>query len=51
VKRAHQAGVPAVHLSSKTHEDPAALDAEKEFVVETFAEIANGHIRLVADTD
>jgi phosphoribosylglycinamide formyltransferase 1 len=25
--RARQAGVPAVHLSSRTHEDPAALDA------------------------
>jgi phosphoribosylglycinamide formyltransferase 1 len=27
LRRARQAGVPAVHLSSKTHEDPAALDA------------------------
>ena len=27
LKRARQAGVEAVHLSSKTHEDPAALDA------------------------
>jgi phosphoribosylglycinamide formyltransferase 1 len=25
--RARRSGVPAVHLSSKTHEDPAALDA------------------------
>jgi phosphoribosylglycinamide formyltransferase-1 len=28
LRRARQAGVMAVHLSSKTHEDPAALDAE-----------------------
>src|SRR5918993_2216957 len=27
LRRARQAGVQAVHLSSKTHEDPAALDA------------------------
>jgi phosphoribosylglycinamide formyltransferase-1 len=27
LRRARQAGVPAVHMSSKTHEDPAALDA------------------------
>jgi phosphoribosylglycinamide formyltransferase 1 len=27
LRRARQAGVPVVHLSSKTHEDPAALDA------------------------
>jgi phosphoribosylglycinamide formyltransferase 1 len=27
LKRARQAGVQAVHLSSRTHEDPAALDA------------------------
>jgi phosphoribosylglycinamide formyltransferase 1 len=27
LRRARQAGVEAVHLSSKTHEDPAALDA------------------------
>ena len=26
LRRARQAGVQAVHLSSKTHEDPAALD-------------------------
>ena len=27
LRRARQAGVPALHLSSKTHQDPAALDA------------------------
>src|SRR4029450_10016044 len=27
LRKARQAGVQAVHLSSKTHEDPAALDA------------------------
>jgi len=27
LRRARQAGVPTVHLSSKTHPDPAALDA------------------------
>jgi phosphoribosylglycinamide formyltransferase-1 len=27
LRRARQAGVPAVHLSAKTHEDPTALDA------------------------
>jgi len=27
LRRAHQAGIQAVHLSSKTHGDPAALDA------------------------
>jgi phosphoribosylglycinamide formyltransferase 1 len=27
LRRARQAGVQAVHLSPKTHEDPAALDA------------------------
>ena len=27
LKRARHAGIQAVHLSSKTHEDPAALDA------------------------
>jgi folate-dependent phosphoribosylglycinamide formyltransferase PurN len=59
LRRARQAGVQALHLSSKTHEDPAALDAairgvlvararEKEFVVETLAQIAEGEIRLGA---
>jgi phosphoribosylglycinamide formyltransferase 1 len=34
LRRARQAGVHAVHLSSKTHEDPAALDAAIRGVLE-----------------
>jgi phosphoribosylglycinamide formyltransferase-1 len=37
LRRARQAGVQAVHVSSKTHDDPAALDATIRGVLEAAA--------------